>query len=51
MLVPGGYSNRTVLKRRLIKADILRNECYECGQRQRGAGSRSSSCSTTSTTA
>lgn len=32
VLVPGGYTNRTVLKRRLIRAGVLRNECYECGQ-------------------
>jgi 5-methylcytosine-specific restriction endonuclease McrA len=34
VLVRGGYSSsgRYTLKGRLIKAGILRNECYECGQ-------------------
>ena len=32
VLVPGGYTNRWRLKRRLIAAGILRNECAECGQ-------------------
>jgi hypothetical protein len=33
-LVPGGYAadtNRTRVKRRLLEAGVLRNECYICG--------------------
>ncbi|MFN2565534.1 MAG: HNH endonuclease signature motif containing protein [Gemmatimonadaceae bacterium] len=32
LTIPGGSGSRGYIKRRLIKAGILRNECYECGQ-------------------
>ncbi len=31
ILVPRGYTNRYRLKRRMLAAGKLRNECYECG--------------------
>jgi HNH endonuclease len=32
LVAPGGSHSRGYIKRRLIKAGVLRNECYECGQ-------------------